>query len=185
MTRHVTPGDSLKRTRVRCASTTHDTLLPSQLREFQVELAGRLAMHDEPGVSVKELRERYGFTQEGLAQLCALRRESLSRIESGHVRLSLDFLQRFTRLMTLARGIREHLAYVEARGNVPDERLMQMLAMTLRVEPEAAEEVALQCMVSYEKKRKEALRGLPRAEAYFPSLKDGRPRGRPVVLDEA
>lgn len=131
-------------------------------------------MHDEPGVKVKELRERYGFTQDQLAQLCGLRRESLSRIESGHVRLSLDFLQRFTRLMTLARGLREHLAYAEARGNLPDERHQQMLAMSLRVEPEAAEEVALQCMVSYERKRKETLRGFPQAQGYLSSSKVGR-----------
>ena len=124
-------------------------------------------MHDEPGGEVKALRERYGFTQDSLARLCDLRRESLSRIESGHVRLSLDFLQRFTRLMTLARGVREHLAYAEARGNNPDERHVRMLAMSLRVEPEAAEEVVLQSLVSYEKKRREALRGLPNAK---PSL---------------
>jgi len=147
-----------------CGCTTHEALLPSQLREFLVELAGRLAMHDEPGASVKDLRERYGFTQESLARLCRLRRESLSRIESGHVGLSLEFLQRFTRLMTLARGVREHLAYAEARGNAPDERHLQMLAVSLRVEPEAAEEVVLQSLVSYEKKRREALRGLPDAK---------------------
>ena len=146
------------------ARTTHEALLPSQLREFQVELAGRLAMHDEPGGTVKELRERYGFTQETLARLCSLRRESLSRIESGHVGLSLEFLQRFTRLMTLARGVREHLAYAEARGNAPDDRHLQMLAMSLRVEPESAEEVVLQSLVSYERKRREALRGLPDAK---------------------
>lgn len=118
-------------------------------------------MHDEPGVEVKSLREKYGFTQEFLSALCDLRRESLSRIESGSVGLSLPFVQRFVRVMTFARGVREHLAYAEARGNAPDERHFDMLAMTLRMEPVAKEDVVLASMVSYERKRREALRGLP------------------------
>jgi len=140
----------------------HEALLPSTLREFQTELAGRLVLHDEPGAEVKILRERYGFTQEFLGRLVGLRRESLSRIESNAVGLSLDFVQRFARVMTLAKGVREQLAYAEARGNAPDERHLDMLAMTLRIEPEAKEEIVLASMVSYERKRRETLAGVAR-----------------------
>ncbi|MFA5860246.1 MAG: helix-turn-helix domain-containing protein [Candidatus Thermoplasmatota archaeon] len=157
----VTSTDSLKLPAGVRDFTAHEFLLPSDLREFQVELAGRLVMHDEPGTEVKALREKYGFTQEFLSKLCDLRRESLSRIESGAVGLSLPFVQRFVRIMTLARGVREHLAYAESRGNAPDERHVDMLAMTLRIEPEAREEIVLASMVSYERKRREALRALP------------------------
>jgi transcriptional regulator with XRE-family HTH domain len=151
----------LKPRRVPCDLTTHETLLPSALREFQTELAGRLVLLDEPGAEVKALREKYGFTQEFLARLLGLRRESLSRVESGAVGLSLDFVRGFARVITLARGVREHIAYAEARGNTPDERTFEMLAMTLRIEPAAKEEIVLASMVSYEKKRREALRGFP------------------------
>lgn len=136
------------------------------MREFQTELAGRLVLLEEPGAEVKQLREKHGFTQEFLAKLCSLRRESLSRIESGSVGLSLDFVQRFTRVMTMARGVREHIAYAEARGNAPDERSFEMLAMHLRIEPEAKEEIVLASMVSYERKRREALRSFPESKRY-------------------
>lgn len=110
---------------------------------------------------MQALREKYGFTQDQLAQLLDLRRESLSRIESGKVALTLPVLQRFARLVTLARGVREHLAYCEARGNLPDERHLDTIAMSLQVEKGAADEVVLASMMSYEKKRKETLRSLP------------------------
>jgi hypothetical protein len=92
-----------------------------------------------------------------MATLLDLRRESLSRIESGRVALTLPILQRFVRLVTLASGVREHLAYAEARGNAPDERRIDMLAQSLRLEKPAADEVVLQSMISYEKKRKDTL----------------------------
>jgi hypothetical protein len=61
------------------------------------------------------------------------------------------------RVVTLARGVREHLAYAEARGNMPDERRLDMIAQSLRLEKDAADEVVLQSMISYEKKRKETI----------------------------
>jgi len=106
---------------------------------------------------VKALRERYGFTQDVLARLLGLRRESLSRIESGRVALTLPVLQRFVRVVTLARGVREHLAYAEARGNIPDERRLDVLAQSLRIEKDAADEVVLLSMMAYDKKRKDTL----------------------------
>ena len=110
---------------------------------------------------MKALRERYGFTQDVLARLLGIRRESLSRVETGAVSLTLDLLQRFTRVVTMARGVREHLAYAEARGNLPDERLFERLAQSLRLDRDVAEEVVLVSMMSYDKKRKDALRALP------------------------
>lgn len=145
----------------RRVAITHESLLPSALREFQTELAGRLALHDQPGQEVKNLREKYGFTQEFLATVLGLRRESLSRIESGRVSLTVPILQRFTRVITLARGVREHLAYAEARGNHPDERQLDALAQGLRLEKATADEVVLQSMMSYDKKRRDTLRALP------------------------
>jgi DNA-binding XRE family transcriptional regulator len=144
------------------APTTHEALLPSALREFQTELAGRLVLLDEPGHEVKQLREKYGFTQDFLARLVDLRRESLSRIESNSVGLSIEFVRAFTRVITMARGVREHLAWAEARGNAPDERSLDMLARHLRIDPAVKEELVLASMVSYEKKRREALGGLTR-----------------------
>ncbi len=109
------------------------------------------------------MRERYGFTQEALAAMLSLRRESLSRIEGGKVSLSLGFLQRFTRIVTLARAVREHLAYAEARGNHPDVGRIDALSLSLRLDKEVADEVVLASMMAYEEKRRQTLRSLPRA----------------------
>lgn len=114
---------------------------------------------------MQALREKYGFTQDQLAQLLGLRRESLSRIEGGKVALTLPVLQRFTRLLTLARGVREHLAWAESRGNLPDERLLDTLAVALQVEKAAADDVVLASMMSYEKKRRDTLRSIPASPA--------------------
>lgn len=110
---------------------------------------------------MQALRERHGFTQEQLAELLGLRRESLSRIEGGKVALTLPILQRFTRLVTLSRGVREHLAWAESRGNIPDERHLDVIAQALHVEKEAADEVVLLATMAYDRKRRDALRQLP------------------------
>ena len=134
--------------------------LPAGLGEFSRDLAARLVLLDEPGPEVKRLRERFGFTQEALAPLLDLTRESLSRIESGHMTPTRAFIQRYTRLMTLAKGARDHAAYMEARDAAPDPRHLAHLATYLRVEPKIAEEVAAAAMASYERKKQETLAGL-------------------------
>lgn len=131
------------------------------MREFQTELAGRLALLDEPGVEMKAIRERQGFTQDVLAGLLGIRRESLSRVETGAVSLTLDMLVRFTRIVTLARAVREQLAYAEARGNEADERYFDRVAQTLRLDKAVADEVVLVSMMAYERKRRDTLRALP------------------------
>ena len=158
--RRVTPAEALL-CLTASHSGTHDSLLPSALREFQTDLAGRLALMEDPGAEMKALRERYGFTQDALAKLLGMRRESLSRVETGSVSLTLDLLQRFTRIVTLARGVREQLAFAEARGNLPDERMFDRLAQSLRLDKESADDVVLMSMMSYDKKRRETLRALP------------------------
>lgn len=112
---------------------------------------------------MQALREKHGFTQEQLATLLDLRRESLSRIEGGKVALTLPILQQFTRIVTLARAVREHLAWADARGNIPDERQLDTLAQALHVEKTRADEVVLVATMSYDRKKREALRSLPTA----------------------
>lgn len=134
--------------------------LPAGLGEFSRDLAARLVLLDEPGAEVKRLRERYGFTQEALAPLLDLTRESLSRIEGGHITPTRAFIQRYTRLMTLAKGARDHAAYMEARHSGVDPRHVAHLATYLRVEPKVADEIVAAATASYEKKKRETLAGL-------------------------
>ena len=110
---------------------------------------------------MQALREKNGFTQEQLATLLDLRRESLSRIEGGKVALTLPILQRFSRVVTLARAVREHLAWAEARGNLPDPRHLDDLAVALQLDKAAADEVVLLATMAYDRKKRETLRSLP------------------------
>lgn len=110
---------------------------------------------------MQALREKHGFTQEQLAVLLGLRRESLSRIESGKVALTLPVLQRFSRIVTLARGVREHLAWAESRGNLPDQRLLDTIAVALHLDKAMADEVVLVSTMAYDRKRRDTLRALP------------------------
>ncbi|MHB8586592.1 MAG: helix-turn-helix domain-containing protein [Thermoplasmatota archaeon] len=135
-------------------------VLPPALQAYQVDLIGRLVTSEAPGVEIKALREHVGFTQEWLANLLGLRRESLSRIEGGHVDLSIDFLRQFGKIMTLAHGVREHLASLETRMGAPDERYFEILVGGLRLDARVSEEVILQSVVAYEAKRRQALAAL-------------------------
>lgn len=137
--------------------------LPATLREFQFELAGKLALSDDPGAEIKAVRERYGFTQEWLSQHLGIRRESLSRIEGGHVQISVPFIQLYSRIVTLAKGVREHLASVESRRGIPDETFLAMVASSLRLDRDIADDVVLVSMINYEHKRRQAVRDLRRA----------------------
>ena len=116
-------------------------------------------------MEMQALREKYGFTQEQLATLLGLRRESLSRIESGRVALTLPILRRFSRVVTLARGVREHLAWAESRGTLADERLLDDLAVALQLDKAGADEVVLVSTMAYDKKRRETLRSIPALHA--------------------
>lgn len=142
-------------------------VLPAALGDYQTELAGRLVTSDSPGQVVRELRERYAFTQEWLATLLGMRRESLSRVEGGRVNLSLGFVRSFSRIMTLARGVREHLAGLEGRHSpslstspLPpaDGQYLEMLTVGLRLDRRIADEVILASTLAYEQKRRDALR---------------------------
>lgn len=156
-------------------------VLPAALQEYQVDLVGRLVVSESPGVEVKALRERYAFTQEWLANLLEMRRESLSRVESGRVNLSLPFVQRFGRIMTLARGVREHLASLERRDvagpPAPDEQYLEMITVGLRLDRATADEVILASTLAYEQKRRETLRDLGRPH---PLWQEARPRRVPL-----
>lgn len=134
--------------------------LPEELGGFQYELAGRLAMAVEAGPEIRALRDKYGFTQEGLAGLLGMRRESLSRIESGHVRPSTTFIQRFTRIMTLAYAARLRAAATDRPGATIQATDFEAVREALALDVDAAHEVVESSIRSYERKKRVILQGL-------------------------
>ena len=136
------------------------TTVPEGFRESHIRVAGELAVAEEPGRVVRGLRERFGFTQEGLAALLRIRRESLSRIEGGKVAPSTGLIQRLAAIVTLSQAVREHLAEREARGARPDDAHLRRLGAALRLPREDADEVILAATLAYEQKKRGLLRVL-------------------------
>ena len=134
------------------------TSVPEAVQENHIRIAGQLAIAEEPGRTVRALRDRFGLTQEQLSGLLRMRRESLSRIEGGKVAPSTGFIQRLASLMTLTQAVREHLAECDIRGVRPDESYLLRLAVGLRLQREVADEVVLAAMMGYEQKKRGILR---------------------------
>ncbi|MCA1814060.1 MAG: helix-turn-helix domain-containing protein [Halobacteriales archaeon] len=132
--------------------------VPDPVLENHIRIAGQLAVSEDPGRVVRGLRERFGFTQEQLAGLLRMRRESLSRIEGGRVAPSTGFIQRLASIMALTQVVREHLAEGDARGAAIDDAYLQRTALGLRLQREVADEVVLAAMMGYEQKKRGILK---------------------------
>ena len=134
--------------------------VPEPVLENHIRIAGQLAVAEEPGRVVRALRDRFGFTQEQLAGLLRMRRESLSRIEGGKVAPSTGVIQRLASIMALTQAVREHVAEGEARGRGPDEAYLARLAIAMRLPREVADEVVLAAAMGYDQKKRGVLKVL-------------------------
>jgi transcriptional regulator with XRE-family HTH domain len=134
------------------------TAIPESVLDNQIRIAGQLAISSEPGPVVRGLRDRFGFTQEQLATLLRMRRESLSRIEGSKVAPSTVFVQRIAAIMALTLAVREHLAEREARSMGPDNAYLERVVQALRLQREVGEEVILAASMSYEQKKRGVLK---------------------------
>jgi transcriptional regulator with XRE-family HTH domain len=76
------------------------------LLSFQKEIAGALFLTLYTGEVICEYRKRYGMSQEEFGELMDLRRESISRIETGSVTPTFDFAKKFINAMALIEAIR-------------------------------------------------------------------------------
>jgi transcriptional regulator with XRE-family HTH domain len=132
--------------------------VPDQVLENHIRIAGQLAVAEEPGRMVRMLRDRFGYTQEQLARMLRMRRESLSRIEGDKVAPSTGFIQRIASIIALTHAVREHLAECDARGAQPDAAYLQRVALGLRLQREVADEVVLAASMSYHEKKRGILR---------------------------
>jgi transcriptional regulator with XRE-family HTH domain len=132
--------------------------VPELLLENHIRVAGQLAVAEEPGRVVRALRDRFGYTQEQLAGLLRMRRESLSRIEGGKVAPSTGVIQRLASIMALTQAVREHLAECDARGRPPDEAYVARLGAALRLQREVADEVVLAATMGYDQKKRGVLK---------------------------
>lgn len=114
---------------------------------------------------IRAARDRYGFTQAWLAGHLGVRRESLSRIESGHSKPTLDVVARFARIMALARHVRAYAARLEKAGGNPNYVYVRTLGKELDLDQETVDDVTREALASYSAKRASLLEGIiPKGE---------------------
>ncbi|HVL87852.1 MAG TPA: helix-turn-helix transcriptional regulator [Candidatus Thermoplasmatota archaeon] len=135
-------------------------MVSTEAERLQTDIAGRLVLAPAPGAEIRRLRERCGFTQERLAELLGIARETLSRIEGDRLKPTLEVVQRLSAIAALSDATREHVAETEALGLPPDGAWLARVAKSLRLSKETADEVALAAMIGYDRKKSSWIREL-------------------------
>lgn len=133
------------------------------LRRRAQELAGEVVLSDDPGDVVRSAREHHDFTQAWLAPHLGVRRESLSRIESGHSSPQLAVVDRFARVLALARHVRDVTARAEAGDQPPDPDAFEAAGRSLGLDPDETARVAAEAVAGYRAKRRSLLEGVDEA----------------------
>lgn len=77
-------------------------------------MGGRIISSGSPRAVIRDVRLSLGITQEELAVLMGLRRETISRIENGSINPTLGFVEKFCSAMAVARVVRDLRALEDA-----------------------------------------------------------------------
>ena len=63
------------------------------------EVGGSIICSDNPGETIKKARTQANITQDELGRLLNVRRETISRIECGHIFPTFDFVKKFSQIL--------------------------------------------------------------------------------------
>lgn len=77
-------------------------------------VGGRIVSAKAAREVIKEVRVSLGITQEELAAILDLRRETISRIENGIINPTLEFVKKFCSAVAIARVVRDLRALEDA-----------------------------------------------------------------------
>jgi transcriptional regulator with XRE-family HTH domain len=73
-----------------------------------VELVGgRIISSGRPREVIRDMRQSLGMTQEEMAGLMGLRRETISRIENGVIKPTLGFVEKFCSAVAITKVVRD------------------------------------------------------------------------------
>ena len=121
---------------------------PDWLVSFQKDVAVAIILGQDTGEVICEYRKRYGMSQEEFGELMGLRRESISRIETGSVTPTFDFAKKFINAMALIEAIRVE----RAQHKEIDVYFLENLAKELGFNREKLEFMLKVAVESYDKK---------------------------------
>ncbi len=80
-----------------------------------VELVGgRIISSGRPREVIRDMRQSLGITQEEMASLMGLRRETISRIENGVIKPTLGFVEKFCSAVAITKVVRDLRALEDA-----------------------------------------------------------------------
>lgn len=130
------------------------------VRARAVELAGEVVVSEDAGNVIRAAREHHGFTQSWLAPRLGVRRESLSRIESGRSSPTLSVVDRFARVMALARHVRQATARSEKTRQAPEAGQFSAAGRALDLTAQETETIAAEAISQYKAKRRSLLEGV-------------------------
>ncbi len=84
--------------------------MPSVEKNFEgymKDVGATILFSSNPGGTIKEVRKSMEVSQDDLAQLMSLRRETISRIETGSISPTAAFIKRFSKYASIIKVFRE------------------------------------------------------------------------------
>ncbi|RLG57977.1 MAG: hypothetical protein DRN88_01835 [Candidatus Hydrothermarchaeota archaeon] len=69
--------------------------------KYLKEIGGSIVSSENPCKAIKKARIRANITQEELGRLLGVRRETISRIECGHIFPTFEFVKNFSRILAV------------------------------------------------------------------------------------
>jgi transcriptional regulator with XRE-family HTH domain len=90
--------------------------------KYKKDIGSNILFSPLPGGTVKEIRKSIEVSQEDLAHLMGLRRETISRIETGAITPTTSFIRRFSKFASIIKVFRDMNALKDAEsqeGQVP------------------------------------------------------------------
>jgi len=115
---------------------------PEWLIKFAQDVAGSIVISTVPGSVIQSYRKKYGMTQRQLSELMGLRRETISRIESGTVNPTTNFIRNFSYMLSITKAVRAYRAQgmeiefpffdrIAKELEIPRDKLDQILGIAL------------------------------------------------------
>jgi transcriptional regulator with XRE-family HTH domain len=90
--------------------------------KYKKDIGTNILFAPAPGEIVKEVRKSIEVSQDDLAHLMGLRRETISRIETGAITPTTSFIRRFSKFVSIIKIFRDMNALKDAEsqeGQVP------------------------------------------------------------------
>jgi len=88
---------------------------------YSRELGSRILFSPSPGETIKDIRRSIEVSQDSLSELLLIRRETVSRIETGVINPTTTFIKRFSKIASIIKVFRDLNALQDTPASEPFE----------------------------------------------------------------